>query len=307
MGGFEWTRKTIIVVALSLLLPLGAGAVVALGTAQSEAPETIAAPAAVDVEPYTPPSPSPDVARPSPIPHEHGAVSRPPLPQPEPAPGQPASAGPAPAPPPGPVQSASILDVENRLVELSYLVGSVDGVMDGALKHGLTAFQKVEGLERTGELDAATLSRLETATRPTPRFNTPPTHFEIDIDRQVVFVVENGGVLATLPTSTGNNKLFTSQGWTRRAVTPNGTYEINFKRNGWRYAPLGALYRPAYFNGGIAFHGSKSVPTYPASHGCVRLPMQFADWFADRAHIGTTVYVYGGPSGENPQPQLDGV
>lgn len=203
------------------------------------------------------------------------------------------------------MQNASIAEVENRLVELSYLVGDVDGQMDGALKHGITAFQKVEGLPRTGELDAATRSRLETATRPEPAFRGPPNHFEVDLPRQVVFVVRNGSVLATLPTSTGNNELFTSQGYTRRAVTPNGTYKIDFKRQGWRYAPLGALYRPSYFNGGIAFHGSKSVPTHPASHGCVRLPMQFADWFADIATIGSTVYVYGGPSGENPQPEID--
>lgn len=202
------------------------------------------------------------------------------------------------------MQNADIAHVENRLVELSYLVGDVDGVMDGALKHGLTAFQKVEGLNRTGEIDAATLSRLQTATRPQPRFSGPPTHFEVDIPRQVVFVVQNGEVLATVPTSTGNNELFTSQGYTRRAVTPNGTYEITRKLQGWRHAPLGSLYRPSYFNGGIAFHGAKSVPTTPASHGCVRVPMQFADWFADRATLGSTVYVYGGPSGENPQPEL---
>jgi lipoprotein-anchoring transpeptidase ErfK/SrfK len=35
-------------------------------------------------------------------------------------------------------------------------------------------------------------------------------------------------------------------------------------------APLGTLYRPLYFVGGWAVHGSPSVPGYPASHGCVR-------------------------------------
>ena len=105
--------------------------------------------------------------------------------------------------------------------------------------------------------------------------------------------------------STGNNKKFTSQGWTRRAVTPNGQFQISYKRNGWRNAPLGRLYRPAYFNGGIALHGSTSIPTSPASHGCVRLPMAFADYILDNAPVGMVVYVHGGPSGENPQPILD--
>ncbi|MGH2690043.1 MAG: L,D-transpeptidase, partial [Actinomycetota bacterium] len=78
-----------------------------------------------------------------------------------------------------------------------------------------------------------------------------------------------------------------------------------YKRQGWRKSPLGLLYRPAYFNGGIAFHGAPSVPATPASHGCVRLPMPFADWFADKASaVGTTVHVYGGPVGENPAPEV---
>ncbi|MGQ0680255.1 MAG: L,D-transpeptidase family protein [Actinomycetota bacterium] len=198
-----------------------------------------------------------------------------------------------------------VLALEQRLSQLGYLVGKVDGTLDGATKHGITAFQKVEGLERTGRADGATLARLQSAVTPPPRFTSPPDHFEVDIPRQVVLVVRGGRVSAIVPTSTGNNKLFTSQGYTRRAVTPNGQFQINFKRNGWRDAPLGRLYRPAYFNGGIAFHGSTSIPTSPASHGCIRLPMAFADWFADNAPVGMTVYVYGGPTGANPQPQLD--
>jgi lipoprotein-anchoring transpeptidase ErfK/SrfK len=198
-----------------------------------------------------------------------------------------------------------VLALEQRLSQLGYLVGNVDGVLDGATKHGITAFQKWEGLERTGQADGATLSRLPAAQTPTPQFSTPPDHIEVDIPRQVILMVRGGKVTAVVPTATGNNKLFTAQGYTRRAVTPNGQFQVYFKRNGWRKSPLGMLYRPAYFNGGIAIHGSKSVPTSPASHGCVRVPMAFADWFADNSPVGMVVYVYGGPTGENPQPLLD--
>ena len=208
---------------------------------------------------------------------------------------------PAPANPTG----AEAVALEQRLADMGYLVGRVDGALDGATKHGITAFQKVEGLNRSGVADPPTLQRLATAQKPPPKFTTPGDHFEVDIARQVVFMVRGGQVAAISPTSTGNNKRFTSQGYTRRAVTPNGEFQINYKRNGWRTAPLGRLYRPAYFNGGIALHGSTSVPTGPASHGCVRLPMAFADFLLDNAPIGMVVYVYGGPHGENPQPVLD--
>lgn len=199
-----------------------------------------------------------------------------------------------------------ILEIEERLAALGYLVGKVDGVFDRSTQHGVTAFQKVESLARSGRADQATLDRLASASTPAPRYSTPPDHLEVDIPRQVVFVVRGGKVTAILPTSTGSNKNFTAQGWTRRAITPNGTFRISRKINAMRISPLGQLYKPSYFNGGIAFHGAPSVPVYPASHGCVRLPMQFADWFfANAAPIGMTVYVYGGPTGANPQPQID--
>jgi hypothetical protein len=90
---------------------------------------------------------------------------------------------------------------------------------------------------------------------------------------------------------------------TQRAFTPNGSYNVYWKIPGWHDAPLGHLYKPSFFNGGIAFHGYYDVPTYPASHGCVRLPMEFADWFYDQAAPpGALVYVYGGPNGPNPAP-----
>lgn len=211
------------------------------------------------------------------------------------APGSPLS---GPAPDPG-----SILALEQRLRALSYMVGREDGVIDSSTRFALTAFQKVQKLPVTGEPDPATLSSLDSAQPPAAAYSMPPEHLEVDISRQVVFVVRGGRVTETLPTSTGNGKVFRSEGRRSRAVTPNGQYAITFKRPGWRRSPLGLLYRPAYFNGGIAFHGAKSVPNAPASHGCVRLPMAFADWFADNASpVGMVVYVYGNPGEPNPAP-----
>jgi len=48
-----------------------------------------------------------------------------------------------------------------------------------------------------------------------------------------------------------------------------------------------------YFNGGIAIHGSKSVPAAPASHGCIRIPMSTAEWFPGQVHTGMPVHVFG--------------
>ena len=57
---------------------------------------------------------------------------------------------------------------------------------------------------------------------------------------------------------------------------------------------MGALWRPRYFNGGIAIHGYTSVPGYPASHGCTRVSNAGMDyvWSAGLAPTGRRVWVY---------------
>ena len=82
-------------------------------------------------------------------------------------------------------------------------------------------------------------------------------------------------------------------------MTPAGSYHVFQRVRGWQTSRLGRLYNPLYFNGGIAIHGSSSVPGYPASHGCVRIPMSAAEWFPDRVSLGTPVYVV---SADEPNP-----
>ena len=81
-----------------------------------------------------------------------------------------------------------------------------------------------------------------------------------------------------------------------KASTPTsrGQFTIDRQIDGLRISDLGRLWRPKYFDGGIAFHGAPSVPPYPASHGCVRLPNASIDWVwaADVAPVGTPVHVY---------------
>ena len=54
------------------------------------------------------------------------------------------------------------------------------------------------------------------------------------------------------------------------------------------------MYHPSYFSSGYAVHGSESVPAYPASHGCVRIPMFAAKEFSRMAPVGTLVIVHDG-------------
>jgi Uncharacterized protein conserved in bacteria len=187
-----------------------------------------------------------------------------------------------------------ILEAEQLLARLGYWTGPVDGRFDAASRYALVAFQKVEGRERSGRLTAAELQALRTASKPTP-METGYAHVEADLGRQVLFVVDGSGTVThVLPISSGNGKEFTSEGWTRSAVTPTGRFKIYRKVEGWRKAPLGSIYYPNYFLSGVAIHGSSSIPAKAASHGCIRIPVYAAKEFSEMTPTGTVVIVHDG-------------
>jgi peptidoglycan hydrolase-like protein with peptidoglycan-binding domain len=184
------------------------------------------------------------------------------------------------------------LEAEQRLSELGYWTGPVDGRLDEGSRHALIAFQKVEGLKRTGQLTRSDFNMLMAANRPAPR-ETGDAHIEVDLVRQVLFIVdETGTVTKILPVSTGSGKEFRSEGWARDAITPPGRYQVRSKIPGWKKSPLGRLYFPVYFMYGTAIHGYPSVPTKPASHGCVRIPMFAAKEIFRILPVGMPVIVH---------------
>lgn len=181
---------------------------------------------------------------------------------------------------------------EQRLSELGYWAGPIDAKFDSASRQALIAFQKVEGRPRTGKLTLTELSALLTASRPRPRLEGY-AHIEIDLTRQVLFVIdETGTVSRILPISSGNEGRYVDHGQFHRAHTPQGTFKVLRKINGWRLSSLGLLYYPSYIVNGIAVHGSLSVPSYPASHGCIRIPMFAAKELSGLMPIGIEVNVY---------------
>ena len=83
------------------------------------------------------------------------------------------------------------------------------------------------------------------------------------------------------------------------SVTPGGIYRfyrryIDPATGGWREGRLGRMFKPVYFNKGLAVHGANEVPKYPASHGCIRIPMHIAAYFPDLVKNGDQVYIWDG-------------
>jgi peptidoglycan hydrolase-like protein with peptidoglycan-binding domain len=187
----------------------------------------------------------------------------------------------------------AVLALQQRLVSLGYWLGSADGTYGQLTRQAVMAFQKAEGLGRDGVAGPVTQGRLAGAERQASRAGG--TGLEIDLERQILMIVQGGQVRWVLNTSTGNNETYTSStGGSAVAATPPGSFTIGREIDGVREAPLGTLYRPKYFNGGIAIHGSGSIPSHPASHGCARVTNSAMDmlWASGVAAIGTPVTVY---------------
>lgn len=178
-------------------------------------------------------------------------------------------------------EGPAVLAMQQRLVDLGFWLPAADGRFGAVTAQAVMAFQKSAGLGRDGIAGPRTLAALDTAVPVTAR--EPGDHIEIDLARQLMIIVRHGET-RVFNTSTGR------EGWR----TPTGRFTITREIDGMRRAPLGDLYRPKYFNQGIALHGSPSIPGHPASHGCTRLHDDAVDfiWSADQAPIGTPVWVY---------------
>jgi lipoprotein-anchoring transpeptidase ErfK/SrfK len=195
----------------------------------------------------------------------------------------------------------TVLKLQERLAELGYDVGTPDGRWGARTTYSLMAFQKVEGLSVDGQDGPQTQAALTAASPPGPMLpGGAPTRIEIDVARQVLFHWVGGSLARILPVSTGNNEHYCVDGECSVAVTPGGSFRIGRKAAGLEVAPLGELWWPMYFNGGIAIHGSPSVPAYPASHGCIRIPMYAAPTFYNEVPAGTRVHVLNSPEAEAP-------
>jgi peptidoglycan hydrolase-like protein with peptidoglycan-binding domain len=187
-----------------------------------------------------------------------------------------------------------VASLERRHAAQKADVGRIDGVFDYDLKHAVYAFQKSQGLPRTGVYDRATSNRLAAPVPVTLRRPSAGRAVEIDLRKQVLYLSQGGVLQRMVDISSGSNDLYESDGVTYRATTPLGSFRVTRKIDGVRVSRLGELYRPAYFYPGWAIHGSKSVPTYPASHGCIRVTNPAQDRLFALLPVGTPVTVYAG-------------
>ena len=166
--------------------------------------------------------------------------------------------------------------LERRLKDLHYALRRVNAYFGPDTRDAVYAFQKVKGLARSGVTGPRLWRRLRTAR--TPRAGVPRgTHIEVDKSKQLLFEVRGGEVFRVAHVSTGAT-----------GNTPLGRWRVYRKTAGFNVL---SMYNSLYFHRGFAVHGYASVPPFPASHGCVRVPLWYARGLFTRWGLGTRVYV----------------
>jgi len=171
----------------------------------------------------------------------------------------------------------SVRILERRLAQLHYLLRGVDTFYADDTADAVLAFQKVNGLARTGRVTPALWRRLQTARTPRPRYRFGH-HIEVNKSKQILFEVNHGQVVRILHVSTGAT-----------GNTPIGLWHIYSKVPGT--LPDG-MFDSNFFLRGFAIHGYPSVPSYPASHGCVRTPNWAAPILFASSYYGEPIYIY---------------
>ena len=170
--------------------------------------------------------------------------------------------------------------LQHRLRAAGYVVGE-RGRYDARTARAVLAFRKNAGMARTTAATPVIFRRLAAGGgRFKVRYRGHGRHVEADLSKQVMALIGRGGRVERIyPISSG----------TPYTPTITGRFRVYRKDVGTNI--LGMIHS-SYFRGGYAIHGYKSVPIYPASHGCLRVPPEDA-WSIFRwIRYGTRVDVY---------------
>lgn len=266
---------TPVAIALTATTTVAAGPDGATSPSPTGSPSPSASPT-TSVSPT--PTPSPTESSPSPTPSE--STTQPP---PDPTPTQTPTVAPE-------------MAMETALRALGLPTGEVDGVVDAYTRRAICAFRDLNGLPTTRRAASQQLMTQISQTAELPLL--PSKLFGVkalvSLTCQTTYVTNNAGyIVRVLPVSTGkDNGLH---------ATRTGFKRVYYRVNAWQASTLfpepdgrPGLYRPIYFDRGIAFHGvRRPIRTSPKSHGCVRTWPKHQDWLWKRLQVRDRVFVYG--------------
>jgi hypothetical protein len=174
-----------------------------------------------------------------------------------------------------------VLFLQSKLSQLGYLV-NVNGYYDESTQRAVIAFRKTNRLERITNASMTVYSMLARGDG-AYRVVHPDDgrHVEADLSRQILVLINPGGrVYRIIHMSSG------------ASGTPTVRGGFRFYSKDWGTNAKGMV-DSSYFIGGFAIHGYHDVPTYNASHGCLRIPIPNASFVFHWIRLGMKIDVYG--------------
>jgi lipoprotein-anchoring transpeptidase ErfK/SrfK len=204
--------------------------------------------------------------------------------------------------------SSTVYHSQQIMKKFALPAGPVDGYFGAQTARGLCAFRHMAGQPvNRNNVDTTLYNLLKSYDAkytslqkiPARTLDGKTTYLLAHKHCQVMFYVENGFYKRVMPISTAKS------GYN----TPNGAYWLQGTQRGWscstlypesctyqstgRFAYLsnyGNMYNKRTFSGAYKVHGSTSVPTYPASAGCIRVTVGDSDWMYD--YVGNNGWTY---------------
>jgi peptidoglycan hydrolase-like protein with peptidoglycan-binding domain len=174
----------------------------------------------------------------------------------------------------------SVRLLQSELNALHYVV-PLNGVFDEATGRALIAYRKMTGLALVPSSDARVFDLLQRGAGAFHvRYRSDGRHVEADLTRQVLAEIEPGGNVRAIYTMSSG-----------KPSTPTviGRFRVYLKTPG---VNAKGMVDANYFIRGYAIHGYAEVPTYAASHGCLRVPIPNAAAIYGWVQTGTPVDVY---------------
>jgi hypothetical protein len=175
-----------------------------------------------------------------------------------------------------------VLLLQRGLLRLGFAT-PVTGYFDGLTANAVNAFRKTNELGRDGFATKsvyAMVMRGDGAYKLRyPTSGTHGKHVEFDWSRQVLVLADRGRPYRVYHTSSG------------APVTPTVFGSFRFYRKDYGTNAKGMVHS-SYFIGGYAIHGYPSVPNFPASHGCLRVPIPNALSIFNWIDLGDPIYTY---------------
>lgn len=172
------------------------------------------------------------------------------------------------------------VEVFNDLLRKRGYFNTDKGNYGSHTERAVMAFRKVNGMDRNFQATPGIFAALAAGKGGfEAKYPNAGKHTEVDMSTQVMALVDDGKAKYVFHVSTG------------AAATPSDPGGFTYYRKDPGFNSLG-MYYSVYYNRGEAIHGYKSVPPYPASHGCIRNPIPDSVFIYNWVDLGDKMFVY---------------